>query len=163
MSPPPPSAGSTRSATAKVGSTNAGAILLPTNQWISPLGTRILDNDARLVSSTISPNGPYLAALGWNEFSGFLTIVNLKTGQIQNQPLDDGAPGANSKDFSVAADGPLFSPDGSTLWVPQSTYLLRFTFAGGTATQTAAIPLCGSALTSDACNPNIGPSDPTGA
>ena len=150
--------------TAKVGSTNsAGAILLPTNQWISPLGNRILDNDARLVSSTISPDGTYLAALGWNEFSGFLTIVNLKTGQIQNQPLETEAPGANSTDFSVAADGPLFSPDGSTIWVPQSTYLLRFSFAGGTATQTAAIPLCGSALTSDACNPNIGPSNPSGA
>src|ERR1700761_7913062 len=72
----------------QVGSTYANGVLLPTNQWISPYGTRILDNKARLVSSTISPDGTYLAALGWNDFSGFLTIVDLKTGQIvQQTPL----------------------------------------------------------------------------
>ena len=65
----------------QVSQTYANGILLPTNQWISPLGTRILDDNARLVSSTISPNGEYLAALGWNEFSGFLTIVNLQDRQ----------------------------------------------------------------------------------
>ncbi len=62
-------------------------MLLPTNQWISPLGTRILDNQERLVSSTISPDGTYMAALGWNNFSGFLTIINLKTHAIVQQHL----------------------------------------------------------------------------
>ena len=78
----------------QVSQTYANGILLPTNQWISPLGKRILDNDgtggtgqlgARLVSSTISPDGQYLAALGWNNFQGFLTIVDLKTGTIVQQ------------------------------------------------------------------------------
>jgi YVTN family beta-propeller protein len=152
--------------TGKVGSTYANGVLLPTNQWISPYGTRILDDKARLVSSTISPDGTYLAALGWNDFSGFLTIVDLKTGQIvQQTPLETKASGANSTDYSVGPDGPLFSPDGTTLWVPQSTYLLRFGFdpSTGTATQSAAIPLCGSALSSTACNANDGPSSPSGA
>ena len=78
----------------QVSQTYANGILLPTNQWISPLGKRILDNDgtggtgqlgARLVSSTISPDGQYLAALGWNNFQGYLTIVDLKTGTIVQQ------------------------------------------------------------------------------
>ena len=43
----------------------ANGILLPTNQWISPLGTRILDNSARLVSSTISPT-----ASTWRRWAG---------------------------------------------------------------------------------------------
>jgi YVTN family beta-propeller protein len=148
----------------QVAQTYANGVLLPTNQWISPLGTRVLDNNARLVSSTISPNGEYLAALGWNEFSGFLTIVNLGTGAIVSQTgLDTGT--GSAEDFSVGPDGPLFSSDGSTLWVPQSTWLDRFSFdqSTGTATQTAQIPLCGSDLTSSACNPNIGPSNPNGA
>ncbi len=149
----------------QVGQTYANGVLLPTNQWISPLGTRILDNKARLVSSTISPNGTYLAALGWNDFSGNLTIVNLKTNTIVSQTAlatkSDGGP----TDYSVAPDGPLFSPDGSTLWVPQSTYLDRYSFdqTTGTVTQTAAIPLCGSDLTATACNPNDGPSNAKGA
>ena len=157
----------------QVGQEYANGILLPTNQWISPLGTRILDDKgtgatgqfgARLVSSTISPNGQYLAALGWNEFSGYLTIFDLQSRKMVSQTgLATGT--GSAQDFSVAADGPLFSPDGKTIWVPQSTWLAKFSFdpATGVATQTDQIPLCGSALTDPKCNPNIGPSDPTGA
>ena len=148
--------------TQQVGQTYANGVLLPTNQWVSPLGQRILDNNARLVSSSISPNGTYLAALGWNDFSGYLTIYNLKTGQqVQQTPLADGPNSAT--DYSVAADGPLWSPDGTTLWVPQSAYLNRFTVdpTTGQATQSASIALCGAATTSSACT--TGPTTPSGA
>jgi len=141
----------------QVSQTYANGVLLPTNQWISPLGKRILDNDgtgatgqlgARLVSSTISPDGQYLAALGWNNFQGYLTIVDLKTGTIvQQTALDTGGTPTSPNDPTVAADGPLFSPDGKTLWVPQSEYLLKFSFSEGSATpavQENAIFLCGS-------------------
>lgn len=148
----------------QVGQTYANGVLLPTNQWISPLGTRILDNTERLVSSTISPNGHYLAALGWNDFSGYLTIVDLQNDQIvSHTSLATGS--GTAQDYSVAADGPLFSSDGKTLWVPQSTWLAKFSFdpSTGATTQEDQIALCGSALTDPACNPNIGPSNPNGA
>ncbi|MBV9805274.1 MAG: bifunctional YncE family protein/alkaline phosphatase family protein [Solirubrobacterales bacterium] len=148
----------------QVGQSYANGVLLPTNQWISPLGTRILDDNARLLTSAISPNGQYLAALGWNNFQGFLTIVNLRTNTIVSQAdLDTGT--GSAEDTSVGPDGPLFSSDGSTLWVPQTTWLDKFSFnqATGAATQEGEIALCGSALTSSACNPNIGPSNPSGA
>ena len=147
----------------QVSQTYANGILLPTNQWISPLGTRILDNSERLVSSTISPNGQYLAALGWNEFSGYLTVFNLKTGAIvQKTALNTGGTPNDPNDSTVAADGPLFSPDGTTLWVPQSEYVLRFSVdpTTGAATQTDAIPLCGEGdtaldLGSTFCSGNV--------
>jgi YVTN family beta-propeller protein len=114
------------------------------------------------VSSTISPDGRYLAALAWNEFSGFLTIFDLKTGAIvQQTPLNTGGTPTDPNDSTVAADGPLYSPDGTTLWVPQSEYLLRFSVdaANGTVTQTDAIALCGagdtgSDLSSEFCSGN---------
>jgi YVTN family beta-propeller protein len=130
--------------TQQVSQTYANGVLLPTNQWISPLGNRILDNTARLVSSTISPDGQYLAALGWNNFQGYLTIVDLKTGAIVQQTA---LKTDNGNDPTVAADGPLFSPDGKTLWVSQSEYVLKFSFTEGSATpavQQDAIFLCGS-------------------
>ena len=116
------------------------------------------------MSSTLSPDSTYVAALGWNEFSGYLTIINLKTHTTVDH-VGLATPGAPEDDYSVAADGPLFSPDGKTLWVPQSTFLLRFSFdpTTGTATQTAAIPLCGSPLSQPQCDPNTGPSNATGA
>jgi YVTN family beta-propeller protein len=146
----------------EVGQTTAQGTLLPTDQWVTPLGTRILDSGARLVSSSISPDGKYLAALGWNDFQGYLTIVNLKTQKIvQQQALDTGP--SNNYDSSVAADGPLWSPDGSTIWVPQSAYLDRFSFdeSTGQASEAASILLCGQAATAYACI--AGPTNAQGA
>jgi YVTN family beta-propeller protein len=114
----------------EVGQSYNGALLLPTNQWISPLGNRIEDPSARIVSSTLSPDGQYLAALTWNEFTGFLTIFNLKTGKIVQEEggypntLD---PSAGEPGEEVAADGPLYSPDGKTMWVPQTGDIAKFT------------------------------------
>jgi YVTN family beta-propeller protein len=115
----------------EVGQVVNGAILLPTNQWISPVGQRIEDQKGRLQSSAISPDGNYMAALTWHDFRGYLSIIDLKTGQIvqeegaeSNNPLDpeDGEPGEE-----VAADGPFYSPDGKTLWVPQTGDIAKFT------------------------------------
>ena len=105
----------------EVGQTYNGALLLPTNQWISPIGTRIEDPYGRIVSSTLSPDGQYMAALTWNEFTGYLTIFDLKTGKIVQEEggypntLD---PAAGEPGEEVGADGPLYSPDGKTLWIP---------------------------------------------
>ncbi len=49
--------------TEQVGQTYANGILLPSNQWIKPIGTRLLVNNGRVLSSAISPNGEFLAAL----------------------------------------------------------------------------------------------------
>jgi YVTN family beta-propeller protein len=107
----------------QVGGTYANGILLPTQQWIKPIGTRVMvDPYGRFTSSAISPNGLYLAALTWNDFNGFLTIVSVKTGAILQQVQMY----SSTEDGTVAADGPLWSPDGSTLWVPQTSDLVRF-------------------------------------
>ncbi len=116
----------------QVAQTYNGALLLPTNQWISSIGTRIEDPYGRIESSTLSPNGEYMAALTWHEFTGYLTIFDLKTGKIvqeegaewPNNTLD---PAAGEPGEEVAADGPFYSPDGKTLWVPQTGDIARFT------------------------------------
>jgi YVTN family beta-propeller protein len=109
-----------------VGTTYANGVLLPTNQWVKPVGTRLLVRNGRLVASTVSPNGQYLAALTWNDFTGFLTMIDLKTGKVIQQVGTGVGSDHVLGDGSVAADGPLWSPDGTTLWVPQSSDLLRF-------------------------------------
>jgi YVTN family beta-propeller protein len=117
--------------TDQVGQIVNGAVLLPTNQWISPVGQRIEDQNGRLQSSAISPDGSYMAALTWHDFRGYLSIIDLKTGQIvqeegaeSNNPLD---PEAGEPGEEVAADGPFYSPDGKTLWVPQTGDIAKFT------------------------------------
>ncbi len=93
-----------------VGHTYANGILLPTQQWIKPIGTRaVVIKDGRMVSSAISPNGQYLAALTWSDFTGYLTIIDLKTGKVIQQVGTGAAGNPYIGDGTVAADGPLWS------------------------------------------------------
>ena len=145
----------------RVGVRYANGVLLPTNQWVSPLGRRVLDDRERLISSSLSPNGRYLAALGWNDYTGALTIFDLRTHRIVTHVDLNGAGG----DTSVSPDGPLFSSDGSSLWVPQSDGIARFRFdeRTGAATQTADIGLCGNADGSNGCALTTGTPNVSGA
>jgi YVTN family beta-propeller protein len=127
----------------RVGQTYANGVLLPTNQWVKPIGTRaLLDKAGRFPSSAISPNGKYLAALTWNDFTGFLTIYNLETNKIV-QEVGTGATGnPYIGDGTVAADGPLWSADGKSLWFPQSEDLVHFSVAPtGKVSSPVIIPL----------------------
>ncbi|HZT97958.1 MAG TPA: bifunctional YncE family protein/alkaline phosphatase family protein, partial [Chloroflexota bacterium] len=110
---------------AVVGPGTGQKVLLAQNQWLNPTGTRALvDKDGRIVSSTVSPDGKYMAALSWQEFTGFLTIINLQTNKIVQEV--GGYPNPAMGDGSVGADGPYYSPDGKSLWVGQTYDLLRF-------------------------------------
>jgi YVTN family beta-propeller protein len=127
---------------AKVGTSNAQGILLATNQRIKPVGSRLLINDGRLLSSTISPDGTYLAALTWNTFTGYLTIVDVKTGKVIQQIGTGVGSDKTIGDASVAADGPLYSADGKSLWFPQGADLVHFTVGSdGTVSDPVVIPL----------------------
>ena len=105
----------------------------------------------------MSPDGRDVAALGWNNFVGYLTIADVKTHTIIQQTPLASPSGKKATDNTVGPDGPLYSADGHTLWVPQSGYLLRFSVdpATGRATPTASIQLCGETdPTSSACSGN---------
>ena len=136
----------------KVGGTYANGVLLPTNQWVSPLGTRLFLDNARIVTSSISPNGQYMAALTWDDYSTTLTILNLTNGTSTAYPLYNGYtlsgapdPYAN-EDGTAGTDGPLWSPDGNTIWVPQTDYVDKYTFdsTSNSWSQADAIWLCNS-------------------
>jgi YVTN family beta-propeller protein len=136
----------------QVGGTYANGVLLPTNQWVSPLGTRLFLDNARIVTSSISPNGQYMAALTWDDYSTTLTILNLTNGTSQAYPLFNGYylsgaadPYAN-EDGTVSTDGPLWSADGNTVWVPQTDYVDKYTFdsTSNSWSQADAIWLCNS-------------------
>ena len=128
--------------TSQVGQTTASGTLLPTNQWITPLGERLLVDNGRLLSSSTSPDGTYLAALTWNDFTGFLTIVNLKTNAIVQQIGTGNGTDKTLGDGTVAADGPLWSADGKSLWFPQAADMIRFAVGtDGTVSKPVVIPL----------------------
>ena len=63
----------------QTGQNTANGILLPSNQWVKPIGTRTLVTNGRLPSSTLSPDGTTMAAMTWQNFTGFLSLINVTT------------------------------------------------------------------------------------
>jgi len=110
----------------KVGQDTGQGILLPSNQRITPIGTRVLVSNGRLPSSTLSADGTTLASLSWENFTGYLSLIDVATGKVIQQVGTGSSTDPGIGDGSVAADGPFYSADGKTLWVPQSADLLRF-------------------------------------
>ena len=112
---------------AKVGQSDARGVLLPSNQWVKPLGERTLVTNGRLLSSVLSPDGGHVAALSYEHGIGFLTVLDAKAGTVLQQIGTGVGADAELGDSTVAADGPYYSPDGKTLWFSQTADLLRFT------------------------------------
>ncbi|MDF3293547.1 bifunctional YncE family protein/alkaline phosphatase family protein [Streptomyces silvisoli] len=122
------------------GEQTAKGILLPSNQRITPLGARHLVDNGRLLSSTLSPDGSRLAALTYRQGAGFLTIMDVRTGRVVQQVGTGVGADRRIGDGKVAADGPLYSPDGRSLWFPQASDLVRFSLdADGKVTSAPAV------------------------
>ncbi len=130
-----------------VGQSDSRGVLLPSNQWVKPLGDRALVTNGRLLSSTLSPYGRRLAALTWNTFTGFVTVFDAASGKVLQQVGTGVGADKVIGDGSVAADGPYYSQDGKSLWVSQTSDLLRFAVkADGTlAANPVKIPLINAA------------------
>lgn len=129
-----------------VGQSDANGVLLPTRQHVKPLGRRTLVTDGRLLSSTLSPDGKTVAALTWKNFLGYLTLIDVASGKIRQQV----GMGAEKGDATVAADGPVYSRDGRSLWVSQSGDVVRLAVdaRGDVSGSTAVIKLGGPFLNS---------------
>ncbi|MGA8113983.1 MAG: bifunctional YncE family protein/alkaline phosphatase family protein [Actinocatenispora sp.] len=109
----------------RVGEYTDQGLLLPSDQAIEPIGARLLVDNGKLLSSTISPDGRHLAALT-NDRAIALTIVDLDTYTVLQQAGTD--PGADLpiSANTVGQEGPTYSPDGTTLWMPQTNGFDRF-------------------------------------
>jgi YVTN family beta-propeller protein len=99
--------------------------VLPDDQVINPLGDRLVINNGKIMSSAVSPDGTHLAALT-ADGSASLTIVDLNSWKIQQLVGNAATDNPRISDTSVGQAGPTYSPDGSTLWVPQTNGYARF-------------------------------------
>lgn len=99
-----------------VGEEVNGRLLLPDDQWISPIGQRVKFSNQDAVGGMISPDGTKLATASGNGGTGAgLRIVDLTSGNIIQSIKSVNSTG-----------GILYSPDGKTLWVSEMGAVLRF-------------------------------------
>ena len=132
--------------TDQVGHPADGGLVVSADQIIKPIGDRLVINNGKIMADTVSPDGSHLAALTADGGIA-LTIVDLKNWKVQQLVGTSSAANLKISGNDVGQQGPTYSPDGSTLWVPRTNGYSRFPVnADGTvaAPTTVAIPADGA-------------------
>jgi YVTN family beta-propeller protein len=125
----------------QVGVTSRRGVVLPSDQALNPVGQRLLVNNGKLISSTVSPDGTHLAALTTDR-SIALTIVDLEDYSIQQQVGTAAGADLRISRNDVGQEGPTYSPDGTSLWMPQIDGFARFPVnADGSVSAPTDIPI----------------------
>src|SRR4051794_22296298 len=109
----------------QVGTTYANGIQVSDDQIVKPLGDRLLTQFGKFMGSTVSPDGRFLAATSTDR-SVVLQIFDLSTYKLVWTV--GSAAGVNQKltNKTNGQEGPTYSPDGRSLWLPQQDGLTRF-------------------------------------
>jgi YVTN family beta-propeller protein len=131
----------------QVGTEYANGIQVSSDQVIKPIGERLLTQFGKIMGSTVSPDGRFLAASSTDkkvalqifDLSTYKLIWTVGSAAGVNQQLTDG---------SVGQEAPTYSPDGKFLWLSQTNGLTRFPVnpAGSLGTPTPVpLPKVGAA------------------
>src|SRR3954466_5055191 len=109
----------------QVGTEYANGIQVSDDQMVKPIGERLLTQSGKFMGSTVSPDGRFLAATSTDR-SVVLQIFDLSTYKLVWTV--GSAAGVNQKlaNKTVGQEGPTYSPDGKSLWLPQQDGLTRF-------------------------------------
>ncbi|POX64448.1 phosphoesterase [Streptomyces sp. Ru62] len=112
--------------TEQVGQVTDKGQVVSADQYIAPYGDRLVINDGKIMSSTVSPDGSHLAA-SVTDGDASLVVVDLATGQIKQRVGTNAADDLRISSNAVGQEGPVYSPDGKQLWLGQLDGYTKFT------------------------------------
>jgi len=121
----------------KVGTEYANGLQVSSDQILKPLGDRLMTPYGKFMGSTVSPDGRFLAATS-SDRSVSLQIFDLSTYKLLWRGGTASGVNLRLADNSVGQEGPVYSPDGAFLFMPNATGITRFpvnadgTLAAGT-------------------------------
>ncbi|WP_336159272.1 bifunctional YncE family protein/alkaline phosphatase family protein [Amycolatopsis sp. VC5-11] len=104
--------------TDQVGQETENGLTISSDQYLKPIGERLVLPNGKIMSSTVSPDGSHLAALT-TDGGIALTIVDLKSWKVQQLVGKDKKADLQLPGNDVGQEGPSYSPDGKTLWLGQ--------------------------------------------
>ncbi|MET9020069.1 bifunctional YncE family protein/alkaline phosphatase family protein [Actinopolymorpha sp. NPDC004070] len=110
----------------QVGQTTDKGLVVSDDQYIKPIGTRLVVNNGKIMSSSVSPDGTHLAA-SIADGGMALAIVDLKDYKVQQLVGKNAAANLQISGNDVGQEGPTYSPDGKQLWLGQADGYRRFT------------------------------------
>ncbi|WP_413115496.1 alkaline phosphatase family protein [Streptomyces sp. CY1] len=132
--------------TDQVGQVTENGQVVSSNQYIAPYGDRLVINQGKIMSSSVSPDGTHMAA-SVTDGGAALAIVDLKNWKTQQLVSNAASSNPRISSNNVGQEGPTYSPDGKELWLGQPDGYTVFTVnADGSVSspRTVSIPAQGS-------------------
>ncbi|MEU1465571.1 alkaline phosphatase family protein [Streptomyces sp. NPDC005727] len=112
--------------TDQVGQVTDRGQVVSSDQYIAPYGERLVIDNGKVMSSSVSPDGTHLAA-SVTDGGAALSVVDLKKWTVQQLVGTAAASSPRIGSNEVGQEGPTYSPDGSQLWLGQTDGYTRFT------------------------------------
>ncbi|MBB2740531.1 UNVERIFIED_ORG: YVTN family beta-propeller protein [Microbispora rosea subsp. rosea] len=110
----------------QVGQTTGKGLVVSADQYIDPIGERLVIDNGKIMSSSVSPDGTHLAA-SVTDGGMALVVVDLKNWRVQQLVGNNAAANLRISGNDVGQEGPTYSPDGSQLWLGRADGYTRFT------------------------------------
>jgi YVTN family beta-propeller protein len=110
----------------QVGQTTRRGQVVSADQYIDPIGKRLVINNGKIMSSAVSPDGTHVAA-AVADGGEALAIVDLRSWTVQQLIGNNAAANLRISGNDVGQEGPAYSPDGSQLWLSQADGYRKFT------------------------------------
>lgn len=132
--------------TEQVGQVTENGQVVSSNQYIAPYGDRLVIDQGKIMSSSVSPDGTHMAA-SVTDGGAALAIVDLKNWKTQQLVSNAASSNPRISSNNVGQEGPTYSPDGKQLWLGQPDGYTVFTVnADGSVSspRTVTIPADGS-------------------
>ncbi|MEV6054445.1 phosphoesterase [Streptomyces sp. NPDC052107] len=112
--------------TSQVGQTTDNGQVVSSDQYIAPYGDRMVINDGKIMSSTVSPDHAFMAA-SVTDGDAALVIVDLKSSKVVQRIGTNAADQLRISGNDVGQEGPVYSPDGKSLWLGRGNGYTKFT------------------------------------
>ncbi|VVJ19482.1 Uncharacterised protein [Amycolatopsis camponoti] len=110
----------------QVGQVTENGQVVSADQYVKPIGDRLVVNNGKIMASSVSPDGAHLAALT-TDGGIALTIVDLKSWKVQQLVGNSATANLRIAGNDVGQEGPTYSPDGKALWLAQTDGYTKFT------------------------------------
>jgi YVTN family beta-propeller protein len=110
----------------QVGQNTHKGLTVSSDQYVNPIGKRLVINNGKIMSSSVSPDGTHMAA-SVTDGGMALAIVDLKNWKVQQLVGNSAAANLRIGGNDVGQEGPTYSPDGSQLWLGQTDGYTKFT------------------------------------
>ncbi|KOV67567.1 alkaline phosphatase family protein [Streptomyces sp. MMG1121] len=127
--------------TDQVGQSTDRGQVISSDQYLAPYGDRLVIDNGKIMSSSVSPDGTHLAA-SVTDGGMAMSIVDLKNWKVQQLVGNSASADLRISGNDVGQEGPTYSPDGSQLWLGQTDGYTKFTVnADGTVADPTSVKI----------------------